>query len=94
MLALYVDLRIRPETREAFVAAIELQAETALEAEPGCLRFDVCEDVDDPDHFLIYEVYEDEDAFRAHRLTEHFARWAEARDAFVVEQSRTLTRIL
>jgi quinol monooxygenase YgiN len=94
MLALYVDLRIRSEARDAFVAAIKLQGETSLEAELGCLRFDVCEDVDDLDHFLLYEVYEDEEAFEAHRLTEHFARWSEARDAYVVEQSRTVTRIL
>jgi quinol monooxygenase YgiN len=94
MLALFVDLRVRPDARDAFVDAIRLQAETSLEAELGCLRFDVCEDVDDPDHFLLYEVYEDEESFRAHRLTEHFARWSEARDAMVVDQSRTLARIL
>jgi quinol monooxygenase YgiN len=94
MLAVHIDLRTRPETRDAFVAAIKLQAETSLEAELGCLRFDVCEDVDDPDHFLLYEVYEDEAALAAHRLTEHFARWAGVRDDLVVEQGRTLTRIL
>jgi quinol monooxygenase YgiN len=94
MLALYVTLRIRPETRDAFVAAIKAQAEASLEFELGCVRFDVCEDVDDADHFLLYEVYEDEAAFKAHRETEHFARWAEARNAYVVEQDRTLTRLL
>jgi quinol monooxygenase YgiN len=94
MLALHVDLRTRPEMRDAFVAAVKLQAETSLEAELGCLRFDVCEDVDDADHFLVYEVYEDEEALAAHRLTEHFARWAGVRNEAVIEQRRTLTRIL
>jgi quinol monooxygenase YgiN len=94
MLALLVDLHIRPETRDAFVAAIKLQAETSLEAELGCERFDVCEDVDDSDHFLLYEVYEDEAAYKAHRETEHFARWTEARTAYVVEMTRTVSRIL
>jgi (4S)-4-hydroxy-5-phosphonooxypentane-2,3-dione isomerase len=94
MLALYVSLHVRPETRDAFVAGIKAQAEASLEYELGCVRFDVCEDVEDADHFLLYEVYEDEAAFKAHRETEHFARWAEARGAYVVEQDRTLTRIL
>jgi quinol monooxygenase YgiN len=94
MLALHIDLRARPETRADFVAAIKLQAATSLEVELGCLRFDVCEDVDDADHFLVYEVWEDEEALAAHRLTEHFARWAGVRDDYVIEQGRTLTRIL
>jgi quinol monooxygenase YgiN len=94
MLALFVDLRARPDVRDAFVAALRLQAETSLEAELGCLRFDVCEDVEDADHFLVYEIYEDEEALRLHRLTDHFARWSEARDTYVLEQSRTLARLL
>jgi quinol monooxygenase YgiN len=94
MLALLVDLRVRREARDAFVAAIRLQAEASLELELGCTRFDVCEDVDDPDHFVLYEVYEDEAAYKAHRETEHFARWTAARSAYVVEMQRTLTRIL
>jgi quinol monooxygenase YgiN len=94
MLALYVSVRIRPETRDVFVAGIKAQAEASLELEPGCVRFDVCEVVDDADHFLFYEVYEDEAAYKAHPETEHFARWAETRNACVVEVERTLARIL
>jgi quinol monooxygenase YgiN len=94
MLALLVDLHIRGETRDAFVAAIRTQAEASLEAELGCERFDVCEDIDDPDHFVLYEVYEDEIAYKAHRETGHFARWTEARNAYVVEMKRTVARIL
>jgi quinol monooxygenase YgiN len=94
MLALLVDLHIRGETRDAFVAAIKAQAEASLEAELGCERFDVCENVDDPDHFVLYEIYVDEAAYKAHRETEHFARWTEARNEYVVEMRRTVTRIL
>ncbi len=94
MLALFVSLSIRPETRDTFVAGIKAHAEASLEWELGCVRFDVCEDVEDADHFLLYEVYEDEAAFKAHRETEHFARWTETRNACVVEVDRTLARIL
>ena len=94
MLALLVDIRIRPENREAFLAAVMEQARASLEREPGCERFDVCEDVDDPQHFVLYEVYADGDAFKAHRETEHFADWTEARNMHVDEIHRTLTRIV
>lgn len=94
MLALLVDVRIRSETRDAFVAAIKAQGEASLELELGCERFDVCEDVDDAEHFVLYELYEDQAAYKAHRETVHFARWTEARSEYVVEMRRTLTRVL
>jgi len=35
--------------------------------EPGCLRFDVLGNIDDPLKFYFYEVYKDEAARLAHR---------------------------
>ena len=42
--------------------------------EPGCLVYQPCRDRDDPRRFLIFEVYRDEDALRAHSESEHFQR--------------------
>ena len=78
MFTLVVDLNVKPGMRERFVAAIEENAAASLRDEPGCLRFDVVQDNDDPDHFLLYEIYEDEAAFHAHRAAPHFPRWREA----------------
>jgi quinol monooxygenase YgiN len=78
MFALLVDLNVKPEMRDRFLAAIEQNAASSLRDEPGCLRFDVVRDNDDPDHFLLYEIYEDEAAFQAHRAAPHFSRWREA----------------
>ena len=46
--------------------------------EPGNLRFDVLQQADDPDRFVLYEVYRDEAGAKAHKETPHYARWAEA----------------
>ena len=46
--------------------------------EPGNLRFDVLQQADDPDRFVLYEVYRDEAGMKAHKETPHYARWAEA----------------
>ena len=94
MLSLIVDIVIRPEMRERFVAAIADQAQTSLAEETGCVRFDVCVDVEDPNRFILYETYADEEAFAAHRTTSHFARWEEARDACVATMSRTKAELL
>lgn len=78
MFVVNVDLRIRRDKREIFLAAIEENAAASVRDEAGCLRFDVCQDNAEPDHFSLYEIYTEEDAFAAHRATPHFARWREA----------------
>lgn len=42
------------------------------EAEPGCLRFAVMQEVDDPSVFYLQESYFDEESFAAHLQTPHF----------------------
>jgi quinol monooxygenase YgiN len=41
-------------------------------AEPGCVQFTALRSADDPDRFVLYEVYVDEAAFDEHRATAHF----------------------
>ena len=33
---------------------------------------------DDPNRFMLYEVYRDEAGTKAHKATAHYARWAES----------------
>lgn len=50
-----------------------LQVMTPLtRAEPGCQQYVALEQKDDPRTFVLYEVYEDEAAFQAHRESDHF----------------------
>ena len=49
----------------------------ATRAEPGCVTFVAYRANDDPDRFLLYEQYVDEDAFQAHRRTPHFVKYVE-----------------
>jgi autoinducer 2-degrading protein len=53
----------------------------ATRAEPGCVNFTACRDLDDPDRFALFEQYVDEDAFQAHRGTPHFHDYIEGRVA-------------
>jgi autoinducer 2-degrading protein len=85
MYVLVVSARIKPEQRGRFLEAIEENAVSSVRDEGGCLRFDVVRDNDDPHHYLLYEVYRDEEAFQAHRDSDHFARWREAADVCLSE---------
>ena len=77
MFVLWVDIRVKPEQRDAFILAT-LANHRGTRAEPGNLRFDVLQDLEDPNRFVLYEVYRDKAGLEAHQQQPHFARWREA----------------
>ena len=91
MIALIVSLQVRPGQREEFLAAIGENAERSFTDEPGCLHFDVTEDLEDDHHFVFYELYADEPAIAAHRAAPHFADWRATADRCVVPGSQVNT---
>jgi quinol monooxygenase YgiN len=60
-----VDLDIVPAERDKFLAALTENGKAAV-TEPGRRRFDILNLNSDPNHFLLYEVYDNEAAFQAH----------------------------
>ena len=86
MFVVCVHVQVKLGHLEEFIAAsLENAANTILE--PGNLRFDVLQQVDDPQRFVLYEVYYDEEASKAHKQTVHYARWREVVEAWM-EQPR------
>ena len=82
-----VAFRIKPEHRAEFRLAMLENAKSSVEDEPGCSVFDVCEGKDG-DIFL-YEVYDDEPAFKAHLATDHFKRFDSKVAPWVVDKRVT-----
>jgi autoinducer 2-degrading protein len=80
MVVLWIELHVKPENRTRFIEVAREKAQRASQEEGGVLGFDFLEDARDPNTFYYYEVYRDEDAFAAHRASDHFARWREAAD--------------
>jgi (4S)-4-hydroxy-5-phosphonooxypentane-2,3-dione isomerase len=72
-----VEVNVKPERLDEFLELIKYDAEHSENDEPGCLRFDVLRDTQDPHKFFYYEVYKDEAARMAHRETPHFKHYAE-----------------
>jgi quinol monooxygenase YgiN len=88
-----VDLDIVPSERDKFLAAIAEDAAATIK-EPGCLQFDVLVLADDPNHLFLYEVYQSEAAFRAHRETENFKKYASTTASMVAKRvTRTMTAL-
>ena len=61
MFTLFVTLDVHEDKLDEFVDAITVNAAASLRDEPGCLVFDVHQDVEVPTRFYLYEVYADED---------------------------------
>jgi autoinducer 2-degrading protein len=80
MIAVWVKARVTPEGRQRFLEAIEHDAIASERDEPGCVRFNVLQDAQDPNVYYFYEVYRDEAAIAAHRATPHYAGWRAVAD--------------
>ena len=78
MLAMWVKVRVKPEGRERFLQAIEVDALGSEKDEAGCLRFNVLHDQQDPNVYYFFEVYRDQAALEAHRAAPHYAVWRAA----------------
>ena len=77
MLTYLVQIEIKPESREAFIAATEKNV-TASRQESGITRFDLMQPTDDPARFYLIEEYLAESDVLAHKETGHYKAWREA----------------
>ena len=89
MFSLVVQLEVRPEDREEFLAAITTNAAASVSYEPWCHRFDVSAVEGDEDRFVLYELYDDAEAFEAHKRAPHFAAWRSVADRVLTSQVNT-----
>ena len=92
MIALVVSVRVRADKLERFLAAITENAERTFTDEPGCRRFDVTVDENDPGHFFLFEVYDDEAAFQKHTTMDHFATVNSTIETWVLDKSFKMFR--
>ena len=73
-----VRFQIKAEAVAAFRDALVRHATTSLAREPGCVQLDFAADLTSPVHFLTYEVFVDETAFKAHLESAHMAKFRAA----------------
>jgi len=77
MVCMLIEVHVKPSALNEFLEVITYDARHSENDEPGCLRFDVLRDNENPLKFYFYEVYRDDAARLAHREMPHFAKWAQ-----------------
>jgi autoinducer 2-degrading protein len=78
MYIIVAPIQIKPGFKEQFVREMIGDAQGSVTNEPGCLRFDIVQDGNDPNRIWLYEVYVDEAAFQEHMKAPHFIKWRDA----------------
>jgi len=76
MIVTIVHVEVRPEHVEDFIRATTENHYESVK-EPGNLRFDVLRNDAQPNRFLLYEAYENDEKAAAHKLTAHYLKWRE-----------------
>ena len=79
-----VYISVKPEHVADFLEAIRENHEASVR-EPGNLRFDILQSVDEPTRFVTYMAYRDETAARAHRETAHYLAFRDLVADWMVE---------
>lgn len=87
MYAVCVHVCVNEENRNDFIQATLDNARSTVQ-EPGNLRFDVIQQIDDPNRFVLYEVYRDEAGMEAHKDTPHYAKWRDTVAPWMAEPRR------
>jgi autoinducer 2-degrading protein len=76
MINVIVILEIDPARVDEFLEVITFNAAESVK-EPGCTRFEVNRQFEQPNLFALSEQYVDQAAMEAHYQTPHFALWKE-----------------
>jgi (4S)-4-hydroxy-5-phosphonooxypentane-2,3-dione isomerase len=89
MIATCVFVHVKTECIEEFKKVTKFNHENSR-LEPGNLRFDILQQVEDTCKFTFYEAYINEDAVLAHKNTEHYLKWKETVEPFMAESRKSI----
>ena len=70
VLGVIVHLSAKPDLIEEFVDLAQRTMVTPTQNAPGCIRYEMWQDLDDPTRFTIIEGWESEEAHGAHLSSE------------------------
>ena len=88
MLIVQVHVPLQEGMTEQFIEATRKNASKSI-YEPGIMRFDIIQEREDQDKFILVEVYKDSDAPAKHKETEHYDEWREAVESMMAEPRKS-----
>ena len=83
MLIVTAKVKLQEGKAEEFIEAVRVMQAKVLN-DPGAIQYNLHRSTTDPNEFLFYERYEDEDAFDYHLSTDHLKALAAVIDPLMV----------
>jgi autoinducer 2-degrading protein len=80
-----VDIDIVPGELDKYMAAIKENGAASVK-EPGCREYNITVSQKDPNHVLLFEVYDNAVAAEAHRATDHFKKYLAATASMIAKR--------
>jgi len=87
-------IEVAPGLKNELLPLLAAHKARCLKDEPGTVQFEILLPRDDDTKVLLYEVYQDDAAFDAHRNGPSFARWREETAAMVAKIYGTRCAVL
>ncbi|HEU4790780.1 MAG TPA: putative quinol monooxygenase [Flavobacterium sp.] len=87
---LTVIIKSKSECREELKAIlVELSRNSKKEA--ACLQYDLHQNIEDPDVFILHEVWKNNEGLDLHKKQSHFLKFNEASELFLEEKITVFT---
>jgi quinol monooxygenase YgiN len=81
------QLEVDPRRLEEFKAALRENASMSVRVEPGVFTIYAVSLKENPNRFLVFEMYKDEATYSAHRETSHFRKFFESTREMVTSRT-------
>lgn len=88
MLIIHCHVLVKPDRVDDFIAVSTANATESVK-EPGCRRFDVIQQLDDPTRFVLVEEYDAQSDLDFHKTQQHYLDWRAAMEDIQVERNAT-----
>jgi quinol monooxygenase YgiN len=89
MFIVHVFVHVKPDQIDAFKRATLANATASLE-EPGVARFDVLQDKERPERFVLVEVYRTPQDPARHKETAHYTTWRDTVEPMMAEKRQSI----
>jgi (4S)-4-hydroxy-5-phosphonooxypentane-2,3-dione isomerase len=87
MYIVLVNIHVKPEFAQQFKHATLENARNSIK-EPGIIRFDILQQIEDSNRFTLVEVYLTPDDQTKHRETKHYQTWKDTVNDMMAEPRR------
>lgn len=89
MYIVMVYVNVKDGYFEEFEKATKENAENSLKEE-GVIRFDVLREIENPNKYILFEVYKTEEDSKKHKQTQHYKKWRDTVEIMMAEERKSV----